>query len=430
MANFTIKNTRFPDGTVVGAYVATPYTTFPANGRPPGTAVKTATASGREVIFSGLEYGTRYFAAAEVNGSFIHYAFLTETASEPEARESDAADIAVIKEGPINVEYPEYGADGTRGTDSTAAFQAAITALPPEGGEIDALNRFQVDGQLNCEGKRSIKIKGQVGIGRGLDPRSQILFTQGGSSPLINAKKTDGFILEDIELQYSNAGFTGTMIDLTEAFHPDLFRVHLNASGLETALGVDLRKVESATLTKVQFGGGVGTGLRGKLENSDHSNVVHLRNCIFKEAKTIHAKNAGESWKFESCIFEPLINGKAGAYTADEGVMAYGLTFDNCWFGDALAEGTQLTLRGKALNVRGGTLGSGALGIYVPDTASDALTVKGVRFISLTDAIRANWGSGTHHYDINPNGYEESVTGKKVSLDNGTTDLGAGIIQN
>lgn len=67
MATVTFHSAFFPDGTSVGFYDATLYPTFPANG-PPGTALQTVTAENFEVEATGLEDGSAYFAAAQVDG--------------------------------------------------------------------------------------------------------------------------------------------------------------------------------------------------------------------------------------------------------------------------------------------------------------------------------------------------------------------------
>jgi hypothetical protein len=340
---------------------------------------------------------------------------------------SEEPHVAVLSEAPINVEYPEYGADGTRVADSTAAIQAAIAALPEVGGGLYLPRRYRLSGQLDFESKRSIRIHGQAGTGSGLDPASQLLVTQSGTASPLNLKNTDGVTVHDLEIEYTSASFTGSLINCTEAFKPVVERVHLVGAGAASAVGINFDRVECASLRDMQIAS-CDIGIRGKVEDEVHSNVVEMDSVVFTGMTTIGAKNAGESWLFKNCTFEPLASGKAGAYTSDEGVKAYGLTFDTCWFGDANTEGTQLLLRGKGLTVRGGSLGSGKLGISVPDTTSDGLVVTGVRFISLTEGIKANFGAGTQRYIIGANAYESSVSGKKVSLDNGSTDAGAGFL--
>lgn len=103
MASFTLKATPFPDSTVVKAYDATLYDSFPPSG-PPGTAVASATATAGTVAFTGLVAGTRYFAAALVEGVWRNRTFITEV---PEGGTGE--------QGPQGEQGPagEDGRDGT-----------------------------------------------------------------------------------------------------------------------------------------------------------------------------------------------------------------------------------------------------------------------------------------------------------------------------
>lgn len=458
MASFTLSNVPWPTGTSVSAYSAQGYSTFPAGG-PPGNPVATASVSGTTLTFTGLTNHTPYFAAAQVGGVWVNRRFQPGENGPPPRipEEIDFAEIgagkvlavkedesgyeftddpqelstnvAVLKEAPINVEYPEYGADGTRATYSDAAFQKAIKALPANGGEIFTPRLYKLSEQLSFEGKRSVKLRGQAPGASGLDPASQLLFTQGSASSLINSKVTTGFIMEDLEVEYTSGSLTGPLIDLEGGASPVLQRVNLVGVGVATALGINVRNCQSGRFRDCRAGG-LNIVAQGKVEDSDYSNAMLFDGFVMGEGSVATAcfKNAGEAWLFHNCTFESLANDKAGAYTADEGVKAHGTVFDCCWFGDAsTGEGTQILWRGNGLTVRGGSLGSGELGISVPDTTSDGLNIQGVRFISLTKGIQANFGAGTQHYVIGANTYT-SVSGKKVSLDNGSTDAGAGFL--
>jgi len=111
MASFALANTPFPDGTEVGAYDATGYTTLPANG-PLGTPVTTATAEGRGVSFTGLENATAYFAAAKVSGKWLWRRFVTSAASEPEAWESALGEERSDREAAVKTVSAEIFAIG------------------------------------------------------------------------------------------------------------------------------------------------------------------------------------------------------------------------------------------------------------------------------------------------------------------------------
>lgn len=75
MAETTISVLRvFPDGTVVGLYDAEGYSEFPPI--PPGHILSSATVTGGELTFSGLEENHPYFAAAQVSGAWRNVRFV------------------------------------------------------------------------------------------------------------------------------------------------------------------------------------------------------------------------------------------------------------------------------------------------------------------------------------------------------------------
>ena len=341
------------------------------------------------------------------------------------------ASVAVVKEAPLNVEYPEYGADGTGVKASDAAFGKAIAALPAEGGEIFAPRHYKLTEALKAEGRRSIRIGGCGGLTAGNEPASRILFTQGGASPAVDAKSAVGICFADLTVYYSNETFTGFLVDLshgkaaTDSSFGVFERCQFAGLAVRSGMAFNLDQAINMTFRDCYFQN-FDVAARGQEKAGRYSNSIAFDRCTFAGMKTIPAKNAGEAWEFRNCTFESLNGGNAGAYSSDAGVLAAGLKFDNCWFGDSTtATGTWVLFRGKGLYLGGGSLGSGALGLSVPDTTSKGITVgDGLRLYSIKDGIRLE--AGVSGYTIG--GYSNDATGKKVSLDGGATDAGGGFL--
>jgi hypothetical protein len=93
MASFTLPNTPFPEGTVVSAYDAEGYASFPAV--PPGSPAATATVTGGVLTFSGLANHGVYFAAANVGGVWQNRRFsVGENGPPPSLDQIDYANVA------------------------------------------------------------------------------------------------------------------------------------------------------------------------------------------------------------------------------------------------------------------------------------------------------------------------------------------------
>jgi hypothetical protein len=353
------------------------------------------------------------------------------------AREED---VAVLKEGALNVEYSEYGADGTGVADSTEALEKAIAALPLEGGEIYAPRKYKLSKELNLDNRRAIKIRGQASISAGASTPSRLIFTQTGAGALISARSSLGIVLEDVGVQASNPAFTGNLLNFgSDGTHGQntysrLTRVNLAGAGEGTANGTGLYIPNTADLLVegCRFGG-LDYAIKGEQVEADNSIGITIIGGTFVGLKTAGIQNAGESWTVSGSTVEALSNGKAGFLIVEAGIVPRNLKLDSIWMGDANSEGTWLTWRGFHFTVTNCTFGGGALALSLPEsiTTTNHVTVNGgCRFIGV-DGIRANWGGGggSYAYDFGPNDYG-ALSGKKLSLDNGATDLGAARVLN
>lgn len=350
--------------------------------------------------------------------------------------ELDAAttDIAVVKEGPINVEYPEYGADGTGTTDSSAAFEAAITAAKTAvGGSIFAPRRYKIEqsGAINLDSAKSITIFGENGMTGGALPRSYIEFTQ-SSGALISARSASGIVLRDFCVRPGNASWEGDAIDFgkveagSQNTYSRLDHMNLYQSG---GKGTGLRCANTAGLDVIGCRiSGFNYGVWGESEESDNSVGITFLGGLLVGNKSMNVVNGGESWSFLGTTVECLSSGKAGFLEVKEGYVPRNFKIDGVWMGDANAEGTWIVWRGFHFTATNSTFGGGAIGLHIPEdiTKANHVTVNGgCRFVGV-DGIRANWsgGGGEYAYDIGPNNYG-ALSGKKISLDNGSSDLGA-----
>lgn len=116
---------RFPVGTVLTIYRGWQSTEG-------GVAVTTATVgSDRLTPVRGLDYDTRYTAAATVGSVWLTTRFVTR----PNPTVNDDI-VRVVSEAPLNPKYPEYGAVGDNSTDDTDALRSAALAAAIPGGKL------------------------------------------------------------------------------------------------------------------------------------------------------------------------------------------------------------------------------------------------------------------------------------------------------
>jgi hypothetical protein len=123
-----------------------------------------------------------------------------------------------------------YGAKCDGATNDTAAFTSALNAANSNGGgEVfvpsTAAGACVIAGQLVMDGFSGVSLSGPLSGNPGLNPsvgntgtnpHPTLLFT-GTTSPLLSMRSTFGVSIKNLTLQYNNAGFTGTLIDLSHS---------------------------------------------------------------------------------------------------------------------------------------------------------------------------------------------------------------------
>jgi hypothetical protein len=263
---------------------------------------------------------------------------------------------------------------------TAAAVAAAIARLPAAGGEI-----VLPGGTINfsspfpsLSGRRSIKIRGKGSPSNGFGTGTVIQYTASGTTPFIDVTQSMGVEFENVDIRYTNSGFTGHLIDAR------------NLSGLSANDTRDLK------FTRSNIGDNPTAAVRTAQSllrvNKSHSIIVDdcwlwgAQNLIWgreaggysinfamvggglQNSTDAHVRNAGEAWTFDRVAIEARFDGKAGFYTHDAGVASTALTLTGCWAGDvATGGGAWITWLGTGLYIFGG--------IWKHETGSSSLIV-------------------------------------------------------
>lgn len=295
----------------------------------------------------------------------------------------------------------DYGvvADGV--TDDYAAIAAAIADVPSAGGTLVLPAGTTVIGTgLDLSSKTGLVIRGQGGLGTAADIGTTLKYT-GTGTYVVDMQNTFGVRLLDMQVAYSNAAFTGRVVDLrnVSGLDPSYCAVERCVVGgvggaVGAAIGIDLDKatrvaVRDCLIARCQI------GLQGKSVNGNYSNQVLIENVSFRENVVLNMKNPGQAWVVLANEFNPLANGKAGAIGHDAGVQAQGLTIMGCWMGDvtdAVNPSTQFDLY---------VVGALITGNYIGGTA----TTTGI----ITEA-------GSYGVIEKGNFYSTGITGAKTAM--------------
>lgn len=421
-------------GTAVSAYRASQLP--PGVSIPSGTAVAsgTADANGEVELDGDLELKVRYIAFG--GGRAVQFlvprwaqtgqvADRTRLDAIEEAIGPEGSAIAVLREAPINVQYPEYDAKGDGSTDDTAAFAAAKAALGANGGDIYVPPGTYNLGStgLDFDASRAVRLMGSSGVSAGAATATVLRFS-GASGSAISGRSSYGLHLSDLMIQYTNADYDGSLIDLSQDTVDTAYgvveRCYIGGLGVRgAACLVDLDKAITMQFRDCVFTSAL-NGVRGQAGAGSYSNAIAFTNCTFLRHVSQHARNAGEAWTFDGCTFEQLVTSDntsagAGAYTHDSGVLAETLTFRGCWFGDANSTGSWITFGGSGLNVYGCQFGNGDQAVTVAGGNAKGVAILGNRFESHTTSGVGISGTGNEDFHIAGN-YIAGTTPKVMSI--------------
>lgn len=303
--------------------------------------------------------------------------------------------------GATRVEYPieRYGAL-VSAADNATAIQAAIDAANAAGGGVVTVRGNASYLHSGITGKSGVTLRGQGRPTAGATLTSFLTYTGTGSGSAISAQNAQGFRLEGLTLLSNSAAWTGRMVDLRNVSGSDtayavVENCYLGFTGVTNtvAILIDLDKCIDTRITGCHLVGGA-YGIQGKSVNGNYSIAISVRDCVFHTQGTGHIHNLGQAWTVQSCTFEGLSGGTAGAIVQDSGVVAAGCNITGNWSGDATG-GTVYVLDGDSYHISGNWIGAtSGVGISTPN-AVNGLVIVGNRFVSCTDAIRTVQPSGS-----------------------------------
>jgi hypothetical protein len=310
------------------------------------------------------------------------------------------------------VNLRDYGA--VDGGSIDAALTAALAALGPNGGVIFIpAGDYTSSAPPSFDSTRNVTLRGNGGITAGAQASTRITFTGTGAGSWLSARSSFGFALEDLQLLYSNAGFTGTLVNLDQApagFDTSYFRIErcqLSGSGVRTAARlVSLDKAIIGTFRNCTFQHSA-IAVRGRSVTGNYSNSISFYGCTFIAQTTVHVADPDDSWLFSGCTFENLVTAagaQAGAGALSCAYDATGVSFLGCWFGDSTAAGDWVNFRGGGLAMMGNFVAGGLVAVRAQTANTHGVTIVGNNIEQINTGVAVG-ATGQKRFVIAGNAY-------------------------
>jgi hypothetical protein len=276
---------------------------------------------------------------------------------------------------------PSAGSVICGGVDDSAALQAAINAMPSNGGYI----YLPVNGNncvfattLDFRGKSYIRVVG--GGSMGTAPQSSALIYSGTGARAIDMRDTAGDSFEGIGFGWSNASFAGLMVDYGSqtpgtnvSFYGRISRSQFTPAG---GSGTAVTCVNVSEAIEFYIGhnsfNSCGIAIHGQnvLGQSTTGLIEHNQ---FYHTGVLPIIECGESWTLFHNTFEQLASGKAAAFQNSLTLPCKSMVWIDNWFGDVTTSGgswfNQLQAQGftaigdkMSANNSGGNLGYNIVG--------------------------------------------------------------------
>lgn len=319
------------------------------------------------------------------------------------------------------------------GTDDTATIQGLVNALPQTGNSetsggtiIFRPNRtYTLKSTINCDKTDNVRLMSLGGILGGAALVAD--FSAGSTDAMISARSSNGFEIHGgFGLVNNDATYAGTVVDLstipalinsqnTVNAHISTSRIDLPSNGTITAVGIRLTNAQTCVISRMITTGGA-DGIRGTDTAADFCNSITVKDrCYFGGQSNAAIHNPCQAWTVNGCVFEPMLNGHAGALYVDGATAPIqGLNYTGNSHQDAdnlPAGGTNgqwVTVHGHGMLIAGNYFQSGWEDVLV-SAFSDGVSITGNYVNSVGNAA---WdlgaGSPTRVF-IAGNGYDGGV---------------------
>lgn len=330
------------------------------------------------------------------------------TAAKMKNIEKGISTATLEAEEGARVNVAKYGVKtSATGVANVKGINEAIAALPTTGGVLFfperglyLLGKAGASEPINAEKTSGVVLLGQGGVsaGGGLGyPKGGLpavnfpptyLAYEGNGPSVINAKKTTGFGLENLEIYAFKKKFgeeNGYVLDVSESNFMYTNNVTLQCVSDTTMVLGKLMRLDNSNcglFIRTWFKGGKEAVIGRLLGGGEDFSYAHCfigGGTVAQTAKSI--VNIHNGWSFTNFAFEPHYNAAGTETGAGEGwigpsavnMEALGLTLTSCFFGAAPGKesGNAIEFLGNGLSINGGEIACAENAIVIPQKSNN-----------------------------------------------------------
>lgn len=339
---------------------------------------------------------------------------------------TDSAAFGQIPNVGVDATSPTYGADPTGTVDSTAAIQAAASAVSAAGGGKVLLQagKYLLSGTnpLQLNSMTNVIIEGVGGFNPGASTTAGTYFYYQGAAAAdaVQIINSTGITIRNIGFAGVSSSWTGNYINCATSGDTTRNLLIENCEFVNTvttaATDINLENSQTVRITNCAFINGA-TGIVGSSATLT-SAEVDITDCYFS-GMTAAITNPSVSWNIQNSYFN------ATGITHAASVPSTALLVNGCEFAGSMTVGIQAY--GNNISIIGNTI-TGTTGINI-DTASTGLVVKSNTIqncttgISTTDTVGVDISNNDFNTCTTATSYNSTSTNLVTngSFSNGTT---------
>ncbi|MFA9204924.1 MAG: hypothetical protein ACEQSH_00550 [Bacteroidia bacterium] len=295
------------------------------------------------------------------------------------------------------------------GGDDTAAVNAALASLAVTGGVLVFSGVCVCASTLSTISTAAGIILRGVSSAHNPTARGGLRYTGTGSGTFLQVDVSENIHFEDLQIDYSNSGFSGTLVKVSSTARFSFTRCALNGKSVTSAAYLlDLGASIEGSILRTSF-----SGADVHVVGAAGSNAISFYSCDFDRYVTAAVKNPSLSWTFFGNAFENGTTGIGAAISCGASWQTTGLQFSGNWLGDTsgatafswitlgIASGCDIRANyidgHSAANAKGVSFGG----------ASTGVVVKGNYFLNLLTGVDL---ANVTSCDVSPNTFVTVTT--------------------